>query len=81
MMSYEAANAGIGFAVANRAYMNADIRSGQLVAPFAVHHPNAAGWYLVYARRGEISRRMAVFRDWLIDEARAMQAQLDAELQ
>ena len=34
MMSYEAANAGMGFAVANRAYMTADIRAGQLVAPF-----------------------------------------------
>jgi LysR family transcriptional regulator, glycine cleavage system transcriptional activator len=81
MMSYEAANAGMGFAVANRAYMTADIRSGQLVAPFAVHHPSAAGWYFVYPRRAGISRRMAVFRNWLIGEAELMQAQLDAELQ
>lgn len=81
MMSYEAANAGMGFAVANRAYMIKDIRSGRLVAPFAVHHPNTAGWYLVHPRRTDVVRRMTVFRDWLIGEACAMQAQLDAELQ
>jgi LysR family transcriptional regulator, glycine cleavage system transcriptional activator len=81
MMSYEAANAGMGFAVANRAYMNADIRSGQLVAPFAVHHPNTAGWYFVYPRRRELTLRMAVFHDWLMGQAELMQAQLDAELQ
>lgn len=81
MMSYEAANAGMGFAVANRAYMSADLRSGRLVAPFAVHHPNRAGWYFVHPRRANITRRMAVFRDWLMAEASMMQAQLDAELQ
>jgi LysR family glycine cleavage system transcriptional activator len=81
MMSYEAASAGMGFAVANRAYVNTDLRSGQLVAPFAVHHPNSAGWYFVYPKRTDFTRRMAAFRDWLMAEASLMQAQLNAELQ
>jgi LysR family glycine cleavage system transcriptional activator len=81
MMSYEAANSGMGFAVANRAYMTADIRAGRLVAPFAVHHPNSAGWYFVYPKRIDSSRRLTVFKNWVMAEASTMQAQLNAELQ
>jgi LysR family glycine cleavage system transcriptional activator len=81
MMSYEAANAGMGVAVANRAYVTADLRNGRLVAPFAVHHPNKAGWYFVHPRRTEQNRKMAVFKNWLLEEASMMQAQLNAEIQ
>ena len=81
MMSYEAANSGMGFAVANRAYVTSDIRAGRLVAPFAVHQPNTAGWYFVYPKRSETARRMVVFKDWLMAEASVMQAQLNAEIQ
>ena len=54
---------------------------GQLVAPFAVHHPNTAGWYFVYPKRTIVSRRITVFKEWLMTEAALMQAQLNAEIQ
>ncbi|MBZ9844170.1 LysR substrate-binding domain-containing protein [Mesorhizobium sp. CA5] len=80
MMSYEAANAGMGFAVANRAYMASDIHAERLVAPFAVHHPNTAGWYLVCPEDKLSARKLALFGQWLMAEAALTQRQLDLEI-
>jgi len=80
MMSYEAANAGMGFAVANRAYMASDIRAERLVAPFAVHHPNSAGWYFVSPATALYARKVDLFKQWIMAEAALTQGQLDAEI-
>ncbi|TRC95536.1 LysR family transcriptional regulator [Mesorhizobium sp. WSM4303] len=80
MMSYEAANAGMGFAVANRAYMASDIRAERLVAPFAVHHPNTAGWYFVSPATALYARKVDLFKQWIMAEAALTQCQLDAEI-
>ncbi|MBA1142264.1 LysR substrate-binding domain-containing protein [Mesorhizobium neociceri] len=80
MMSYEAANAGMGFAVANRAYMASDIRAERLVAPFAVHHPNTAGWYFVSPVTALYARKVDLFKQWIMAEAALTQCQLDAEI-
>jgi LysR family glycine cleavage system transcriptional activator len=80
MMSYEAANAGMGFAVANRAYMASDIRAERLVAPFAVHHPNAAGWYFVCPDKTPSARKTSLFKQWIMAEAALTQSQLDSEI-
>jgi len=80
MMSYEAANAGMGFAVANRAYMASDIRAEKLVAPFAVHHPNTAGWYFVSPHKALAARKVLLFKQWVMAEAALTQSQLDSEI-
>jgi len=80
MMSYEAANAGLGFAVANRAYIESDIRAERLVAPFAIHHPNTAGWYFVCPDKMLAARKVALFKHWVMTEAAMMQSQLDLEI-
>ncbi|WFP75137.1 LysR substrate-binding domain-containing protein [Mesorhizobium sp. WSM4906] len=80
MMSYEAANAGMGFAVANRAYMASDIRAERLVAPFAVHHPNSAGWYFVSPVKALGARKVELFKQWIMAEAALTQRQLDLEI-
>jgi LysR family transcriptional regulator, glycine cleavage system transcriptional activator len=80
MMSYEAANAGMGFAVANRAYMAGDIRADRLVAPFAVHQPNSAGWYFVCPDKTLAARKVLLFKQWIMAEAALTQSQLDAEI-
>lgn len=80
MMSYEAANAGMGFAVANRAYMASDIRAERLVAPFAVHHTNTAGWYFVSPVTALYARKVDLFKQWIMAEAALTQCQLDAEI-
>ncbi|MDG4854876.1 MULTISPECIES: LysR substrate-binding domain-containing protein [unclassified Mesorhizobium] len=80
MMSYEAANAGMGFAVANRAYMASDIRAERLVAPFAVHHPNTAGWYFVSPIKALGACKVELFKQWIMAEAALTQRQLDLEI-
>lgn len=69
MLSFEAANAGLGVAVANRAYIANDIRAGRLVAPFQIQYPNRNGWYVVYPRRLAQKEKVGLFRDWLQKEA------------
>lgn len=80
MMSYEAANAGMGFAVANRAYMASDIRAERLVAPFDVHHPNTAGWYFVSPHKSLAARKVQMFKQWVMAEAAQTQRELDSEI-
>ncbi|TJV73390.1 MAG: LysR family transcriptional regulator [Mesorhizobium sp.] len=80
MMCYEAANAGMGFAIANRAFMASDIRAERLVAPFAVHHPNTAGWYFVSPVKALGARKVELFKQWIMAEAALTQRQLDLEI-
>lgn len=68
MLSFEAANAGLGFAVANRAYIAKDIAAGRLVAPFDLCLPNENGWYLVYPEDHGPHPRVQAFQNWIMDE-------------
>ncbi|MFT7577006.1 MAG: LysR family glycine cleavage system transcriptional activator, partial [Alphaproteobacteria bacterium] len=69
MMTFEAAANGVGFAVANRAYIMDDLRSGKLVAPFSVQQPNVNGWYFVHPTETQLSNPTKLFRSWLIEQA------------
>ncbi len=74
MLSFEAANSGLGFAVANRAYVAPDIAAGKLVAPFEILQPNENGWHLVYPQHHAHRRQVQAFEAWIIAEAeRAME--------
>lgn len=77
MMSFQAANAGLGFAVANRAYIQQDVDTGHLIAPFDLLHPNPMGWHLVCPRMHLGSPKLEAFRAWLLEEAEEAQAELD----
>ena len=69
MLTFEAANAGVGFAVANRAYIAPDILAGRLVAPFDVLHPNRNGRHLTQPVARQTSRNAALFATWIADQA------------
>lgn len=69
MLSFEAANSGLGFAVANRAYVAPDIAAGKLVAPFEILQPNENGWHLVYPQHHAHRRQVQAFEAWIIAEA------------
>ena len=71
MLSFEAANLGLGVAVANRAYVAEDIKAGRLVAPFRIQQPNRNGWYVVYPRRHAKTEKVSRFQDWILREAAA----------
>lgn len=69
MLSFQAANMGIGVAVANRAYIADDIKHGRLIAPLTIKHPNRNGWYVVCPRGHAQMDKVKRFRDWIIAEA------------
>ena len=68
---------GIGL---NHLLMPMAILLGWLVAPFAVHHPNSAGWYFVTPDTAHAARKVVLFRQWVMAEAALTQAQLDLEI-
>jgi LysR family glycine cleavage system transcriptional activator len=76
MLSFQAANAGLGFAVANRPYVAEDIRTGRLIAPFKLQQPNRNGWYLVYPKRHGELEKVAAFAAWLRREVAESEAEM-----
>jgi len=76
MLSFHAANVGLGFAVANRLYVVEDIRAGRLVAPFKLQQPNRNGWYLVFPKRHGERRKVRDFAAWIRSEVEASEAEM-----
>ncbi len=77
MLSYEAANAGLGFAIANCAYMMEEIASEKLVAPFRSSLKSGFGWYIVYPKAHAKLERVQQFRDWVTEQANQSQSQCE----
>ena len=48
-----------------------DLEAGRLVRPFELSLPTAFGYYIVYPERRADRPKIAVFRDWLLEEAAA----------
>ena len=78
MLSYEAAGAGLGFAIANCSYMMNDIASGKLIAPFRDHLLSGYGWYLVYPKPHGTLDRVQAFEGWIIEQSTLSQEHCDA---
>ncbi len=76
MLSFEAANSGLGFAVANRAYVAPDIATGRLIAPFEATQPNNNGWHVVYPESHSRRRQVQAFEVWLLAESERAQQEL-----
>lgn len=70
LLSFQAANAGLGFAVANRAYVADDLKEGRLIAPFDLALPSGNGWHLVYPEAHAEYPRILAFQDWICEEVR-----------
>jgi LysR family glycine cleavage system transcriptional activator len=69
MLSYEAAIAGVGIAIANQMCMLEHIESGKLVAPFSEKLCSGFGWYLVYPEAHSDLSRVEIFSDWIAKQA------------
>jgi len=76
MLTFEAANAGLGFAAANRAYVLPDIVAGRLVAPFDHTHSNRNGWYITSPRHRPCSRNAEHFEAWIANQAEQSEVEL-----
>jgi LysR family glycine cleavage system transcriptional activator len=61
----EAALAGLGIAITQRAFVQEELRSGRLVAPFPHVLRRDAGYYATYPKSGESSPAVIAFCEWL----------------
>ncbi|MBX4863763.1 hypothetical protein HJA86_28180 [Rhizobium bangladeshense] len=64
----QAALAGQGVALLTPAFFAPDIKAGRLVQLFNVTARNGDSLWLVYPEERQNSRKICVFRDWLLDE-------------
>lgn len=69
-MAIEAAADGLGVVLGIPIIAAADLAAGRLLMPFALSMPVGADYYLVYPADAAREPAVAVFRDWLIAEAR-----------
>lgn len=63
----EAALAGLGIAITQSAFVQDELRSGRLVAPFGHVLRRNAGYYATYSKPGEKSPAVIAFCDWLCE--------------
>jgi LysR family glycine cleavage system transcriptional activator len=66
-LALEAAMAGMGVAIANRAFVTDHLRDGRLVIPFDRDLPSASAYYLIYPKRGLQRPSARAFREWVFD--------------
>ncbi|WP_275424714.1 transcriptional regulator GcvA [Marinobacterium sediminicola] len=67
-LAVSAAIEGIGIALADRALVQRELDSGQLVIPFDVTLDKPKGFYLVYQEKRPLTYGMEAFRDWILAE-------------
>jgi len=65
-MALQAAVDGVGVAIGLRPYVEDDLASGRLVAPFKLAVPKGQAWYLVYRPFRQDDAALATFREWLM---------------
>ena len=65
-----AAIRGLGIAIADRRIVQDDIESGRLIAPFPQSVEQESGYYLVYPEDKATQPKTAMFREWILREAR-----------
>lgn len=77
VLTWQAALDGLGIAIGQTAMLKAELDAGRLVRPFALPYTRSKGHYLVRPAVQRESRKVAVFRDWLLEAAgRGGQAQV-----
>jgi LysR family glycine cleavage system transcriptional activator len=68
-LSYQAAIEGVGVVVAQRAFVEEDLRAGRLVAPLTLRAATTGAYYLAYRAEREKPMRIDRFEQWIIGEA------------
>ncbi len=76
-LALEAAMAGMGVAIANRAFVADHLRDGRLVIPFDQDLPTECAYYLLYPKQGPQGKGAIAFREWIRD---VLESEREAEL-
>jgi LysR family transcriptional regulator, glycine cleavage system transcriptional activator len=75
-LAYQAAIDGLGVVIAQRSFVDDDLRSGRLVAPFALQVPGDGSYYLGYPGDRPKSEGVSAFETWILREAAITDEQL-----
>jgi len=67
-LTYQAAIDGLGVVIAQRSFVEEDLRSGRLVAPFDLQVPGDGSYFLAYPVERPKSYGVAAFEAWLLRE-------------
>ena len=67
-LALEAAESGLGIAIANREFVDERVRHGRLLIPLSVEVPSESGYYLVYPKDREREPKIEGFRTWLLQQ-------------
>lgn len=67
-LEYEAAIDGLGIALGRKGFYEADVAAGRLVTPIDLHVKVGGGYYLIHPRQRERSRKLIIFRHWLLGQ-------------
>lgn len=70
MMAVQGAIDGLGVCIGRSTYVDDDLKSGKLVAPFSLKLKSDLGFYLVTPLEMANSRKVVAFRTWLINQFR-----------
>jgi LysR family glycine cleavage system transcriptional activator len=77
-LAYQAAIDGVGVVIAQRSFVDEDLRNGRLVAPFALQVPADGSYYFAYPVERPKGDRVAAFEEWILREAIKMEESLRA---
>ncbi len=71
LLAVEAAACGMGFAIMNKVYVERDLESGRLIAPFRQTLHRDDGWFFVCPERTKDQPNVRSFAEWLHAQAAA----------
>ena len=74
-LALEAAAHGCGVAMARSAFVQDDLASGRLIAPFSLTVRRDEAWYFLWPKTGS-SRKVSSFRSWLLAHAAQTRASI-----
>jgi LysR family glycine cleavage system transcriptional activator len=72
-LAYQAATDELGIVMAQRAFVEDDLRSGRLVAPLALRVHTASSYFLAYPRARRDSPLIQAFEQWIVEETAEME--------
>ena len=73
-LAYEAAMKGLGVVIAQRALVADDLAAGRLATPLEFALKGEAAFFLTYREQSLKDQQLIAFRDWILDEATAIDA-------
>ena len=68
-LAYQAAIDEVGIVVAQRAFVEDDLRAGRLVEVFDLRASTGNAYYLAYPAQEHASAKIRAFEDWIVGEA------------